>query len=246
MLKWGEKNRRPFPWRKDRTPYKVLLAEILLQRTPANRVAKFFPKLVEKFPSPQSMMTTDIDSLRELFHPMGLKKRVEWLASLMKELCDRYNCKVPNQERELVKLPGVGLYTARAVLCFGFGKDVSIVDVNVARVLSRVFGVLGRKRRPSEDIELWDFAAKLLPKKQAMSYNEALLDFAILVCRKRPLCDICPLTQVCNYFCWARTFASSNPTLSLPSPSRSLLSLMRIAFRSRTSMKRLCTPKTLL
>lgn len=200
ILEWGDKNKRSFPWRKDRTPYKVLLSEILLQRTPVNRVAEFFPKFIEKFPSPQSLMTMDANSIRQIFHPMGLKKRVKWLISLMKEVCDRYDCKVPDQEDALIELPGVGLYTARAILCFGFGKDVSLVDVNVARILSRVFGVLGRKRRPSEDKELWDFATKLLPKNRVTFYNEALLDFAILVCKKQPLCGTCPLTHICNYY----------------------------------------------
>lgn len=200
ILQWGEKNIRSFPWRKDRTPYKVLLAEILLQRTPANRVAKFFPKLVKKFPSPQSVITTDIDSLRQFFHPMGLKKRVEWLTSLMKEVCDRYNCKVPNQEKELVKLPGVGPYTARAILCFGFSKDVPIVDVNVARVLSRVFRGSDVRKRPSEDNALWKFAGKIIPRGMGPLYNEALLDHAALICKKNPLCNECSISLLCDYY----------------------------------------------
>lgn len=200
IFEWGEKNKRSFPWRKDRTPYKVLLAEILLQRTPANRVAKFFPKLVEKFPSPHSIVTRDSDSLRRFFHPMGLKKRVEWLISLMKELCDRYNCRVPDQENELVKLTGVGLYTARAVLCFGFGKDVSILDVNVARVLSRVFHGSDARKRPSEDEVLWSLATKIIPKGLGLPYNEILLDHAALICKKKPKCNICPVAELCEYF----------------------------------------------
>jgi A/G-specific adenine glycosylase len=200
LLEWGEKNKRSFPWRKDRTPYKVLMAEILLQRTPANRVATFFPKFVEKFPSPKSIVTIDIDSLRQFFHPMGLKKRVKWLTSLMKEVCDRYDCKVPNQEKELVKLPGVGPYTARAILCFGFGRDVSMVDVNVARVLSRVFFGSDVKKRPSEDEALWLFAARIVPKGLGPQYNEALLDYAALVCKRKPKCDICPIAGICEYF----------------------------------------------
>ena len=178
----------------------MLLAEILLQRTPANRVARFFPKLVEKFPSPQSVVTTDIDSLRQFFYPMGLKKRVKWLSALMKEVCDRYNCKVPDQEDELVKLPGVGLYTARAVLCFGFGKDVSIVDVNVARVLSRVFHGSDIMKRPSEDDALWMFAGDILPRGRGSQYNEALLDHAALICKGKPKCKICPVAGLCEYF----------------------------------------------
>lgn len=199
ILKWGKENKRSFPWRKDRTPYKTLLAEILLQRTPANRVAKFFPEFVKKFPTPKSIATANFDNLREFLHPMGLKKRVGWLSSLMKEVCDRYDCKIPDQENELVKLPGVGLYTARTILCFGFAKDVSIVDVNVARVLQRVFHGSNVKKRPSDDEVLWSFAAKIVPKGLGPQYNEALLDHASVICRKSPLCEKCPISAMCIY-----------------------------------------------
>jgi len=100
----------------------------------------------------------------------------------------------------LIGLPGVGLYTARALLCFGFGKDVSLVDVNVARILSRVFGVLERKRRPSEDEILWSLAAKIVPKGLGPQYNETLLDHAALICKKKPKCNICPVAKLCEYF----------------------------------------------
>lgn len=199
ILKWGEKNKRSFPWRKNRTPYKVLLAEILLQRTPANRVSAFFPGFVKRFPKPQSIVSTSIDDMEKFLQPMGLKKRAEWLVRLMKEICKKYNYKIPHQESELTQLPGVGRYTARAVLSFGFGKDMAIVDVNVARVLSRVFGLSKRKKRPNADGELWAFASKFIPEGSGPKYNETLLDFAALVCRKNPLCNNCPINEVCEY-----------------------------------------------
>lgn len=200
LLKWGEKNRRSFPWRKDKTPYKVLLAEILLQRTPASRVETFFPKFIKKFPSPQTIITTDVDSIKQFFQPMGLKKRVEWLVSLMKKVCDIYNCEISDREEELVKLPGVGLYTARAIMCFAFEKDVAIVDSNVARVLSRVFHGSDVTKRPSEDDGLWTLAGDIVPKGMGVLYNEALLDFAALVCRKSPLCHSCLMNGICEYY----------------------------------------------
>lgn len=198
ILEWGDKNKRSFPWRKDRTPYKVLLAEILLQRTPANRVSTFFPRFVKKFPKPQSIISTNIDDIEEFLQPMGLKKRAEWLVRLIKEICEKYDCKIPSQENELTQLPGVGRYTARAVLSFGFKKDVAIVDVNVARVLSRVFGLSERKKRPHADVELWALASTLVPKGGGPKYNEALLDFAALICKKHPLCVKCPIRDLCD------------------------------------------------
>ena len=199
MIEWGEMNRRSFPWRKERSPYKVLLAEILLQRTPANRVATLFPSFVERFPRPECIVSTCISDVKEVLQPMGLTKRAEWLVRLMKEVCDKYECRIPNQERELTQLPGVGQYTARAVLSFGFEKDVAIADVNVVRVLSRVFGLMEREKRPHADSEIWNLASTLVPKGEGPEYNEALLDFAALVCKKTPLCRVCPLNGICEY-----------------------------------------------
>jgi len=200
LIQWHEKNRRDFPWRARHDPYIALLAEILLQRTPANRVAKFFPNFIEKFPTSVSIASIDVDDLEEFLRPMGLKKRAKWLIKLMKEVCEKHNCEVPDREEELTQLPGVGLYTARAILCFGFGKDVPIVDVNVARVLSRVFRVSGIRKRPSEDEALWAFAAKIVPRGLGPRYNEALLDHAALICKRQPKCNICPVLALCEYY----------------------------------------------
>ncbi len=200
LIQWHEENRRDFPWRTRRDPYITLLAEILLQRTPASRVARVFPNFIEKFPTAFSIASTDVDELEEFLRPMGLKKRAKWLIKLMKEVCEKHNCEIPDQEEELIQLPGVGLYTARAVLCFGFGKDAPIVDVNVARVLSRVFHFSDVRKRPSEDEVLWTFAAKIVPKGIGPRYNEALLDHATLICKRQPRCNVCPISEICEYY----------------------------------------------
>lgn len=184
------------------------MAEILLQRTPANRVSTFFPRFIEKFPKPQTIASTNIDDLEKFLQPMGLKKRAGWLLILIKEVCKRHECNIPNREKELIQLPGVGRYTARAVLSFGFKKDVAIVDINIARIFSRVFGLAEREKRPHADTEIWALASKLLPKKRGPNYNEALLDFAALVCKKNPLCHTCPMNKICEYYVLLRTRSS--------------------------------------
>jgi len=199
-MKWHEKNRRLFPWRRNKSPYRVLIAEILLQRTPANRVSTFFPRFVDKFPDPPSIASTSIDDLEEFLKPMGLKKRAEWLVKLMKGICEKYNGQIPNQEDKLKNLPGVGRYTARAVMSFGFKKDVAIVDINVVHVLSRVFGLPERNKRPHADVEIWALTTALIPKGGGPEFNEALLDFAAKICTKNPSCHKCPLKHLCDYY----------------------------------------------
>jgi len=200
LMQWHKDNRRDFPWRIQRDPYLSLIAEILLQRTPANRVSTFFPRFIDRFPNPQSIIATSTNDLQKFLKPMGLKKRAEWLVRLMKDVCEKYNGQIPNREDELMSLPGVGRYTAHAVMSFGFKKDVAIVDINVVRVFSRVFGLPERNRRPHADIEIWSLATALIPKGEGTEFNEALLDFAALVCRKTPLCHICPVNKICEYY----------------------------------------------
>ena len=197
LLEWHRRNRRNFPWRETRDPYKVLVAEFFLQRTPADRVAAFLPEFLAKFPSPQELAVASLSHLEELGRKLGLKKRMQWLLDSMRVLNQKYFGSIPDDKRELMALPGVGEYTASAVLCFGFGRETPIVDTNVIRVLTRVFGLFEANRRGSSAVK--NIALKLLPKGQAVEYNEALLDFAAIVCKKSPLCEACPIARWCSY-----------------------------------------------
>lgn len=200
LLRWHKQNRRVFPWRKERIPYKVLVAEFLLQRTPANRVADFFPKFIEDFPSPEKLASVDPFQLEEVFHRLGLKKRASWLVESMKIVCQKYDGEIPDTLEDLTALRGIGEYTASAILCFGFGKDVPIVDANVARVLSRVFFGTDAMKRASNNEALRTIAAKIVPIGFGPQYNEALLDHAGLICKKQPKCVICPISGLCEYY----------------------------------------------
>jgi len=128
---------------------------------------------------------------------MGLTKRMLWLVNSMKVVCQKYGGKVPERRDDLIKLPGVGHYTASAVLCFGFKKDIPIVDTNVVRVLTRILDI--PKPCKVTDAVIQETARKLVPKGRGVAYNEALLDFAAIVCKKRPKCDICPISEACEY-----------------------------------------------
>jgi len=198
LLEWHHKNRRVFPWRVKRDPYRVLVAEFFLQRTPANRVAAFLPSFLTEFPSPEKLANANPSYLWETFHRLGLKKRMSWLVQATKTICQKYGGKIPDTMGELMSLTGVGEYTASAVLCFGFGRDIPIVDANVVRVFTRIFGLPETHRTGSVVVK--ELAQRLLPTSQAVAYNEALLDLAALICKKRPVCSECPVKGHCNYY----------------------------------------------
>jgi len=198
LLDWHRENRRVFPWREKRDPYAVFVAEFFLQRTPAMRVAEVLPSFLAEFPSPEKLANADPVLLREAYKTLGLGKRMSWLVDSAKILCRKYGGKIPSKPEGLLSLPGIGEYTASAVLCFGFGRDAPIVDANVVRVLTRIFGLPETRR--TGDPALKEIARKLIPAGKGVCYNEAVLDFAALVCKKRPLHAKCPLTGLCDYY----------------------------------------------
>jgi len=198
LLEWHRENRRVFPWRGETDPYRILVVEFFLQRTPTDRVAVFYPKFIAEFPSSEKLAKANPSHLEEISHSLGLKKRMSWLVESMKILCQKYGGRIPDTLEDLTSLPGVGEYTASAILCFGFGCDIPIVDANVVRVLTRVFGLPETHR--TGNAALRNIARRLLPRGQALVYNEALLDFAALVCKKVPLCNRCPLNSLCTYY----------------------------------------------
>jgi len=199
LFEWHKKNRRIYPWREVSDPFKVLIAEIMLQRTRADQVKPAFEKFFEEFPDIKSAAKADKDKIMQILEPLGLRHRIPRIRQLLSELMEKYDGRVPDRYEELLKLPGVGTYIASAVLCFGFGMAIPIVDSNIARFYMRFFGLEREKKRPHQDERVLMLARKYLPKDRAKEFNEALLDFTALICKPKPLCDICPLKNFCQY-----------------------------------------------
>jgi A/G-specific adenine glycosylase len=194
LLEWHEKHGRRFPWRENRTPYRVLLAEILLQKTPAERVVGAYEELLKLYPDPASLARADIKDIRRHLKKLGLEKRGRWLIKAARGIVELHGGEVPMSYERLVKLAGVGDYTASAVLVFGYGIPVPMVDANVARVVSRIYGLNLEDRRSIKNA-----LTQIVPESKAAVFYDALLDLAALVCKKSPLCDICPISTVCTY-----------------------------------------------
>lgn len=200
ILKWGSQNFRSFSWRESTNPYHFLIVEILLQKTKAEQVEEIFNKLIKKYPDIKSLAKSNINDLMEIVKPLGLYYRAERLKGTAQQIENDFNGTIPENEKELLLLNGVGKYIARAILCFGFNKKVSIMDVNVGRILIRFFG-LDEPKRIRNSKKLWQKADLLLPDDKYREYNLYLLDFGSIVCRKRnPICSTCLLNINCNYY----------------------------------------------
>lgn len=215
LLKWHKGRAREFAWRRNRVPWLVLMAEVLLQRTDSRQVEPVYVQAASRYTTPRVFLRASLRSLRRLFGPLGLTKRIGVLRKIARQIERQYDGSLPDQEEELLRLYGVGRYIANAVLCFAFGRDVPIVDSNVIRVFQRFFGVRSSRARPRDDPSFWFLAGRLVPQRRARAMNLALLDFEALVCTPRtPACPSCPVNARCRY--WAQ-IKKSQPVLSLGS-----------------------------
>jgi len=208
-----ESYRRNFPWRKTKNPFYILVSEMMLQKTDAQKVLNIFPRFISKYPSPSTLSIAAIKALRKDLFLLGIHDRARRLKETAKILMEKFDGYVPKNKAKLLQLNGVGDYIANAVLCFAFNKDVPIVDANVIRVFERFFSFKSLKVRPRTDRIIWQFAETIIPKGNAKKYNIAILDFAAAICTARkPYCLKCPISKKCDYF--ATSFAISSAKIS--------------------------------
>jgi A/G-specific adenine glycosylase len=202
LLEWWHKNKRDYPWRHARDPYSILIAEMLLRKTTAQQVERIYNLFLARYPTPEALAEADENQLKKLLEPLGMEyKRAGLLKKFGLTVKEVYNGIIPSDPQELLKLPGVGMYAANAVLSFVHSKDVPLLDTNFIRIVQRVFGARSEKSRARSDRKMWEFAQSLIPMGKSKDFNLAVLDFGALVCTaKRPKCVVCPINEICNHY----------------------------------------------
>lgn len=205
LLAWFREQQRDLPWRKTRDPWAVLLAELMLQQTQVARARERFGPFLTRFPTPEACAAAPVGDVIRLWQGLGYNRRAVNLHRAAKQIVARHAGSVPDRLEQLLDLPGVGPYTARAVLAFAFERDVGVVDTNAGRVLARA--VAGRTLGASEVQRLADAQ---VPAGAGWAWNQAVLDFGAAICTKRaPKCHSCPIQPCCA---WAQAaFAISDP-----------------------------------
>ncbi len=201
ILEWYKTGARKFYWRrKGLSNYQYIIAEVLLQRTKAETISKFYPNFLKDFPNWKALAKADLKNLENYLKPVGLyRQRSKRLMSLAKEIVQR-NGKLPMNRKELQDIPFMGQYIANAVELVVFNQPSPLVDVNMSRVLERFFG-----ERKMADIRydpyLQELSYKIVEHENAKKINWGILDFAALICTAtNPKCLICPLNLKCLYF----------------------------------------------
>lgn len=185
---------RDLPWRATRDPWHVLVSEVMLQQTQVRRVVPMYERFVGAWPNPTACAAAPLGDLLSAWQGLGYPRRCRNLHEAAKVVVERHGGEVPDALGELEALPGVGGYTARAVLAFAHGRDVGPVDVNVSRVLSRWAGEpLGRAAAQSR-------ADAAVPQGQSWEWNQSMMDLGATVCTARvPKCGECPVRAHCAW-----------------------------------------------
>lgn len=194
VLDWGAAIRRDLPWRNTRDPWWVLASEVMLGQTQVSRVEGRWTEFVERWPTPEALTRSTLAEVLAFWQGLGYPRRAANLRRAAELIMARHGGIVPASMQELLDLPGIGPYTARAILAFAHELDVGVVDTNIARVLARV---AGRRLTPGEAQRLAD---SWVPAGEGWAWNQSMMDLGALNCRPvEPACDGCPLARECRW-----------------------------------------------
>lgn len=195
LLRWGEAVRRDLPWRRTRDPWAILVSELMLQQTQVSRVEPRYRAFMVRFPTVESCAASSPGDVVRMWEGLGYNRRALNLHRAAAEIVAVHGGRVPAGLDELLALPGIGPYTARAVRAFAFETDTGVLDTNAARVLARAFA--GRRLTPLEAQALAD---EVVPEGEGWAWNQAVLDLGATVCVKTaPRCHHCPLEKRCAW-----------------------------------------------
>ena len=225
LIEWqSQHGRSGLPWQ-TKNPYQIWLSEIMLQQTQVRTVLNFYELFLAKFPTVQALSAAPIDDVLALWSGLGYYSRARNLHKAAQQITSQFGGELPKARADLEGLAGVGRSTAAAIAVFAFGATETILDGNVKRVLTRVFGIYGLVKLAATTQQLWTLAESLLPQKanhaQLIGYTQGLMDLGATVClRSKPLCASCPMSGLCTAFLEGRTAELPNKAPSKIKPTR--------------------------
>jgi A/G-specific adenine glycosylase len=199
LLAWFRKHRRDLPWRQSRDAYRVWIAEVMLQQTRIAAVIPYYRKFLRRFPRVKRLGRARAEEVLKLWSGLGYYSRARNLHRAAKVIVARHGGKFPQTLDDALRLPGVGRYTASAVLSITYDEPLAVLDGNVARVLARLDAVRGELRAPRNWSALGKRAEELLATQAPGDWNQALMELGETVCRPQsPLCAACPVSRWCR------------------------------------------------
>lgn len=198
LLQWYRLHGRDLPWRRTTDPYKIFLSEVMLQQTQVERVIGYWTLFLQTFPTVRDLAAADEAAVLAVWKGLGYNNRARYVHRTAKAVVESHGGEFPRTLEGLRSLPGVGRYTAGAIMSFAFCEDSPIVDTNVVRVLGRIFGPPQGDYPAAREESLWTLAEAVIPAGQGFVFNQAIMDFGATMCsHHHPACDICPMATFC-------------------------------------------------
>ncbi len=208
LLHWYAAEQRDLPWRSTDDPYAILVSEIMLQQTQVDRVLPKYQQFLAAFPTLADLAAAPTADVISTWVPLGYNMRAIRLQSIARQVVSEYGGCIPDTIEELLKLKGVGRYTAGAIACFAYKKQVATVDTNIYRVLHRIFLGLEHPESKLNHNQMLVLAEQVLPDGKAYEWNQALMDLGATICTSNnPQCACCPLQEACNAYTEMRQYS---------------------------------------
>ncbi len=201
LLAWYAKHARKLPWRETAEPYHVWISEIMLQQTTVPVVVDYFRRFIARFPTVVALADAPLDEVLRLWEGLGYYSRARNLHKAAAVVVSEYNGRLPDDLPALMRLPGVGRYTAGAILSLAFNKPAPILEANTQRLYCRLLAYDGDPRTKEGRSLLWDFAAHIQPRNEPARFNQALMELGATICTPHaPACHACPARSACRAF----------------------------------------------
>jgi A/G-specific adenine glycosylase len=242
LLSWHfTKNDRQMPWKGEKDPYRIWLSEIILQQTRVEQGWKYYESFVRGFPDIHSLAAASDEKVFKLWEGLGYYSRCRNLIHTARQISVRYQGKFPDNYEDILRLKGVGPYTAAAISSFAFGLPYAVVDGNVTRILARIFGMEETPQSSSGKKKFESLASMLLDKENPSAFNQAIMDFGATVCKPAlPLCNTCIFKKECIAFNTGRVAELPVKAKKAPTRERWFYFLVyrhrnRIAIRQRSA-----------
>lgn len=241
LIAWFKTNGRDLPWRGTRDPYRVLVAEMMLQQTQVDRVKPKYEAFLQQFPTLQALAAASPGDVIRAWAGLGYNRRALNLQRTAQAVLDEHAGRFPDTPDALRMLPGIGPYTAGAIACFAFERDVAFMDTNIRRVIKRVFVGPDNTADETSERDLLLLAKRAVPIGRGWVWNQALMELGALICTAaRPRCQLCPLRAECRaYAAWCTadetvfTYTPAQPVLSRVAEQRTPFNSTPRYFRGR-------------
>lgn len=199
LLDWYRHHQRSLPWRYTNDPYRIWISEIMLQQTRVDTVIPYYERFIKSFPDVRTLADAPVQDVLKIWENLGYYSRARNIHAASRIIVDRWEGRIPDKPEEIKTLPGIGDYTAGAILSIAYGLAVPAVDGNVRRILCRLFAIRKSVDDPRVQKKLHDLASILVQGKYPGDFNQALMDMGAMICKaKNPDCRICPLRLICR------------------------------------------------